>query len=530
MGLWFLHQLNRFKVELFIICTTVLTFQIGAELELFEEFYEFTRAHEDMELDEVAILGLNVLGALLWYLIVYTKRLNRAIAERDIAEQEAKRIARHDALTGLANRSAYTEHLSETSQHDVTILVVDLDRFKAINDLHGQACGDYVLIEVANRIRLELESADFVARLAGDEFAIALAPGASIERCESLARRVSTALAQPFSYEQKRLWIGVHIGLAKAEKNSTPSAALHLAGQALNSAKRKGRGQFSWYDAALDEKAKTQSLLEQDLRMALKNGDFEAFFQPIVDVSTKRLVGFEALSRWTHATHGPISPEVFIPIAEDAGLIDTLGWQILTKACVVASKWDSSLKLAVNFSPVQFRDRHLVDSIRDILIKTELDPRRLEIEVTESAVILDIDLAKKSIVALRELGITVALDDFGTGFSSLSNLRTLPFDRVKIDRSFISGISENPDNQKIVAGILAMAEGLELAVTAVGIASSEDLEYLQGLHCAYGQGFLFAKPMSAEETNWLLETKWSEMYQVDTPVLPGDEEEAPKAG
>ncbi len=530
----FFHRLRQLKVELSFIIVTLICFRISAELELFERFYDFSRAHENWELDEIAVLSLNVLAALLCYLVLHTKTLSRTVKERDMAELEAQRIARHDSLTGLANRRAYTSHLAKCARSGnldgLMVMMIDLDRFKAINDLHGHACGDFVLSETAKRLQAELGPGDFVARLGGDEFAIALAPGASAEMAESVARRIAASVASPFIYNEIKLSIGSSIGLACLEKNLEPSSALHCADQALYCAKKNGRGHFAWYDAQLDSTAKERRILEQDLRQAVRDGDIDAHFQPVFDIKNNQLCGFEALARWEHKTRGMISPDIFISIADDIGLIAPLGWSILTKACLAAREWDASLRLAVNFSPTQFRDAHLVSTVKDVLIKTQFDPRRLEIEVTESAIMLDFELAKKSIRELRQLGVTLALDDFGTGFSSLSNLRQLPFDRIKIDQSFVSDISENPENQKIVAGILAMAQGLNLSVTAEGIASNDDLSFLQGVNCPLGQGFLFSQPMTAEETDWLLETKWSELYQRQTPFPPQDAEDLPKAG
>lgn len=532
------QRLKQYRIESLFIAVTFLTFSLSAELELFEWFHDYSRAHEDWELDEIAVLVLNVMVALVWYLVLYSKTLARTVKERDKAEMEAQRIARHDALTGLANRRAYADHLTKgarrakpgKNQDSIMVMMIDLDRFKAVNDLHGHACGDYVLSETAKRIQAELEPADFAARLGGDEFAIALAPGQCVDKVESVARRIATSIAQPFIYNEIKLSIGSSIGLASLEPDGDPSSALHCADQALYSAKKNGRGQFAWYDSQLDNTAKERRILEQDLRQAVRDEEITAYFQPVFNIATNQLCGFEALARWKHKTRGMVEPEIFISIAEDVGLIAPLGWSILAQACAAARDWDPSLKLAVNFSPMQFRDAHLVDTVKDILMKTKFDPRRLEIEVTESAIMLDFELATKSIIQLRELGVTLALDDFGTGFSSLSNLRKLPFDRIKIDRSFVSDIRENPENQKIVSGILALAQGLNLSVTAEGIASNEDLEFLQEMDCPLGQGFHFAKPMAAQEIDWLLETKWSELHPGENSLPPLERNDILDAG
>ena len=529
----FLITRRDLPILLIIGASTAVTGALSIHFELFERFYEFSRTHEEWELDEAGVLVLNLVGALIWFLIVRSRQLARTVRERDLAEKEAQKIARHDALTGLANRRAFTDHLATGLGEKLPatgryiLMMLDLDRFKAINDLHGHACGDYVLGEFSKRVLKELDDGDFVARLGGDEFAITLAPGSTVARAESVARRLLTAVAVPFHYGDTHLMIGASIGLAQLSNVADAPCALHLADQALYAAKKSGRGQFAWYDAELDEVARERRQLEQDLRLAITNKEITPFFQPVFNITTHKLSGFEALARWNHASRGMIAPEVFIAIAEDIGLIGQLGWEILEQACATARHWDPSLKLAVNFSPMQFRDAHLVETVRKVLADNCFDPTRLEIEVTESAIMLDFELAKSSITQLRDLGVSLALDDFGTGFSSLSNLRQLPFDRIKIDRSFISDIRARPENQKIVAGILALAQGLELAVTAEGIESDDDLSFLQEMECQLGQGFHFARPMAAAEVNWLFETKWS---PAGADTADDSDTDYPKAG
>ena len=511
-----LDTLKKHKTPIIIALTTALTFSISAEYELLEWFYDYSRAHEDWELDEIAVLVLNVIAGLTWFLIVKSRQLMRAVKERDAAEQAAQKIARHDALTGLANRHAFSDHIdeltaAENGEEGIMVMMLDLDRFKAVNDLHGHAGGDYVLTEVAKRIKAMIEDGDFVARLGGDEFAITLAPGSAVENAERAARRLLTAVGKPFEINGKKVLVGTSIGISRVVLGQGVSEALQLADQALYTAKKAGRGQFAWYDAELDELAKERQQLEQDLRLAVRNKEIDPYFQPVFDMATDKLGGFEALARWRHPERGMVSPEIFIEIAEDIGLISELGWSMLEKACKAACHWDSSLKVAVNFSPIQFRDPNLVNMVEKILRETGFDPMRLEVEITESAIMLDFDLAKASIERLRDLGVSLALDDFGTGFSSLSNLRKLPFDRLKIDRSFVSNINNCPENQKIVAGILAMAHGLELNVTAEGIESELDHAYLCARDCQLGQGFHYAKPLAVEEVDWMLETKWSNL-------------------
>ncbi len=529
---YFKHS-GDWKIILAIVATITATTLLSIEHELFEAFYEFSRTHEDLELDEAAILVVNLVFGLAWFLVHRSRQLVRAVRERDRARREARRAARHDVLTGLANRRAFVDHLSGMTGGTSVVMMLDLDRFKAINDLHGHGCGDFVLDEFARRIVAECAQGDFAARLGGDEFALAFALGTTAEAAERCARRLLTSMEKPMQFQGKTLKTGVSIGLARFDPKYTPRAGLHLADQALYAAKREGRGQLAWYDAELDRSAHDRRMLEDDLRKAVEAGDITPYFQPVFDISTNQLCGFEALARWHHESRGMVPPDVFIEIAEDAGLIASLGWSILEQSCRAASEWDDTLKLAVNFSPTQFRDPNLVETVHKVLKKCDYDPHRLEIEVTENAIMLDFDLAARSIAQLRELGITLALDDFGTGFSSLSNLRKLPFDRIKIDRSFVSDIRDRPEDQKIVAGILALANGLELAVTAEGIESVGDLSFLQGMACQLGQGYHIARPLSQGEVDWLLETKWSGLKvnpldSLETSQSDNDEEPAPR--
>ncbi|TLP58463.1 EAL domain-containing protein [Parasedimentitalea maritima] len=516
-----LNGLKAHTTAIVITLTTLLTFSISAEYELLEAFYEASRTHEDWELDELAVLVLNLSVGLIWFLIVRSRQLSRAVKERDKAEKAAQKIARHDALTGLANRRAFSDHIEnlklseKTTEKSIMVMMLDLDRFKAVNDLHGHASGDYVLTETAKRITDVMRDGDFAARLGGDEFAITLAPGSTVERAERIARRLLTAIAKPVNNEGTKIPLGASIGISRIVLGQRVSIALQLADQALYTAKKAGRGQFAWYNVELDESAKERQQLEQDLRLTVRNEEIVPYFQPVFCMATGKLCGFEALARWRHPDKGMISPEIFIEIAEDIGLISQLGWSMLEQACKYAGEWDPSLKLAVNFSPVQFRDPNLVVMVRKILRETGFDPQRLEIEITETAIVLDFDLAKRSIEQLRELGVSLALDDFGTGFSSLSNLRLLPFDRLKIDRSFVTGIYSCLENQKIVAGILALANELELTVTAEGVENLQDHQFLMSMEyqCQQGQGYHYAKPLPGDEIDRLLETKWSNLHR-----------------
>lgn len=512
---------------LVIAIFSVISLGISMHFELIDWFYEFSRAHESWELDEFAILLVNGIVALATFLYFRTKDLRKALRDRDEAERTMRMMARHDGLTGLFNRRAFMDHLAEIAgpeesrQKELILMMIDLDRFKAVNDLHGHNCGDAVLMEVARRLGAELSEGDLLARLGGDEFAVALAPGSTVARAERIAHKLCVEIAKPFHYREKSMSIGTCIGLATVDSNTSYSDGLGFADHALYVAKKMGRGQFAWYDAKLDAAAKDRLHIEAELRTAIGQGEIVAQYQPIFDIKTRELIGFEVLARWRSPTRGDVPPTTFICIAEDTGLIAPLGWAILKQACETARSWPAELKISVNFSPLQFQDPQLVQRVADILEETGFDATRLDIEITESAFMKDIELAKRSIERLHMMGISLSLDDFGTGYSSLSYLRQLPFDRIKIDRSFVSGIQANAENQKLVTGILSLAQGLSLDVTAEGIETPAELDFLLAADCQLGQGYVFAQAISAVEVDWMLETKWAQNWiEVVDDLLP----------
>jgi diguanylate cyclase (GGDEF)-like protein len=495
--------------------SAILTWPVLMALEPLEWFYQYSRAHEDWELDELAALIVNLIAALIASAYLQGRRLQQALAEREAARESADRSARHDPLTGLANRRAFQEQLTALerlghARAPRVIAVLDLDRFKPVNDLHGHAAGDAALNEVAQRVAEQAGEQAFVARLGGDEFAVLFAQDVDPDLAERYARRFITAVEAPIQRDAVSLRLGCSIGLTLLGSEDAATDGLSRADKALYLAKQSGRGRFAWYDFDLDQRSTERARLEYDLRNAIRSGEVTPHFQPVFEIETRKLRGFEVLARWTHPERGEVPPGIFIEIAEDTGLIAELGWSILRKACAAARNWDHNLWIAVNVSPHQFHDRALVEIVGGILADTGFAASRLEIEITESAVIRDFETARHTIDALRALGISMALDDFGTGYSSLSSLRRLPFDRLKIDRSFVTNISHEPSNQKIVAGIMALANGLQLDVTAEGIESDDDLRFMTTLNCSLGQGFLFERALPAQMIEWLLETRWAQ--------------------
>ncbi|WP_298973190.1 EAL domain-containing protein [uncultured Roseobacter sp.] len=502
--------------------SAVICWPAMAEMELFERFYDYSRAHEDWDLDEFALLIVNLTIALIFSIFFQWKKLKKLMGERDFQRQRAEQNARHDPLTGLMNRRAFSAALEEIKAEvspltSRIIAIIDLDRFKPVNDLHGHAAGDETLRCVAQRLKAEAGAGSIVARLGGDEFAVIFDKTTDSFQAERAARRLLHAMETAVSFEQNQIFISCSIGLVNWDSKDSCSEAIRRADKALYTAKDHGRGQFAWYDAELDHQSHERAEIEADLREAIIKSEIQPWFQPIIQIETKTLIGFEVLARWNHKTRGQIPPSVFIELAEDSGQIGVLGLSILRQACLAAAQWDPRLSISFNVSPFQFHDPRLVEQIEEILLECNFDAKRLTIEVTESSVIHDFGVARTKLDALKELGVAVALDDFGTGYSSLASLRQLPFDRIKIDRSFVTNIAAEPQNQKIVSGIMALANGLELDVTAEGIESADDLGYLQSLDCSLGQGFLFERAVPAEQVSWLLESKWSGR-QIDPSV------------
>ena len=505
------HFCRRFPLQIAFFASAIVTWPILAEYELFERFYSFSRRHEDWDLDEFALLIINLTVALTLSVLLQWRKLKRLVNEREDQRKRAESNARHDPLTGLMNRRAFTNALDGRSSDEGmrVVAMIDLDRFKPINDLHGHAAGDNTLQVFANRLKDVVAHDGIIARLGGDEFAIAFAASATTDLIERLAARLLGSMQNAIEFENSHFFVGCSIGLVQWLPDMESAEALRRADKALYTAKKAGRGQFAWYDGEMDRLSQERVQIEADLEEAIATSQIVPWFQPIVEIDTNRLTGFEILARWHHETRGYIPPDVFIPIAEDSGQIGRLGLAVLRQACASARDWDKQFSIALNVSPYQFHDPKLVDQIKEVLDECEFNPNRLVIEVTEGSVIHDLDTARNILVALKQIGVAIALDDFGTGYSSLASLRQLPFDRIKIDRSFITNIGNEWQNQKIVEGIMALASGLKLEVTAEGIETSEDQGFLQEVACSLGQGFHFEKALPAAQVSWLLESRWN---------------------
>lgn len=509
-------------VHVGIFLVALVLWPVLGEQDLFETFYEYSRAHEDWELDELAMLGLLLTFALLFSVIFQGRHLRRLEREREEMGRQAKASARHDPLTGALNRRAFLDSIEQMlvatgSEGDVRyVAFLGLDKFRNVNDLHGHKSGDAVLIEVAERLKAEVGAGGIVARLAGDEFAVAYDPTVTQGRAERIAQRLVHEIGKPVLVDRNtEVRVGVSMGLVTLHPEDTVTEFIRCAEKAMQMAKTHARGGFAWYDAELDRQSMEREKLASDLRQAIAKDEVVPWFQPIVDIENNRVSGVEILARWKHPERGFISPAIFIEIAEDIGQIGALGLSVLRQACVQAKEWPVPLTISCNVSGLQFKDPALVPSIRLLLEGTGFPANRLIVEVTENSVIDDFTVARAKLEELKALGVSVALDDFGTGYSSLACLQNLPFDRLKIDRSFVTGISDQPQSQKIVSGIIGLAQGLQLEVTAEGIETLEDLSYVTYLDCNRGQGFLYDQAIPGERVAAQLEDKW-----LDLPTAP----------
>jgi diguanylate cyclase (GGDEF)-like protein len=425
------------------------------------------------------------------------------ITERRRAEAEIVHLARHDGLTGLANRAEFNARLEAASVRlkrnggAFTVMMLDLDKFKAVNDTRGHLAGDLLLVEVGRRLQAEIRDVDVLARLGGDEFAIIQEGGADQHQsATALALRIIGAITRPFDLNGHEAGVGISIGMALAPEHGIESEELlRSADLALYDAKANGRNDFRIFQDDMLKLARTQKLAESELRHAIARGEFELHYQPVVAVDTRQLCGAEALVRWRHPTRGLIAPDQFIPLAESTGLIVPLGEWVLRQACSDAASWPAHVKVAVNISAVQFRRENLFETILRILIETGLSPQRLELEITETALLENQEAHLVTIRRLKDLGISMALDDFGAGYSAINYLTIFPFDKIKIDKSFTQGVLRRRECKAVVAAALALARGLGTVTTAEGIETEEQLDYMRGAGADLAQGYLFGRPV-----------------------------------
>jgi diguanylate cyclase (GGDEF)-like protein len=432
------------------------------------------------------------------------------ISERRRAEAKISHMAMHDGLTDLPNRHLFGEQVEYRftqlgRDQRFAILCLDLDRFKDVNDTLGHPFGDKLLEQIGARLRNCVRQSDSVARLGGDEFAVLQGSLTELAETAALAARIVDTIGAPFDLDGHQVVIGVSIGIAVAPTDATDTVQLLKAADlALYRAKADGRGAYRFFEAAMDQRMQARRALELDLRNALAKDEFVLHYQPLVNLQTEQICGFEALIRWNHPERGMILPADFIPFAEETALIVPIGEWVLRTACEEASKWPSDVRIAVNLSAVQFRTPNLYEVVGNVLSRSGLAAARLELEITESALLLNQESTIVTLRQLRALGVRIAMDDFGTGHSSLSYLRCFPFDKIKIDCSFIHDLSTKTDSRAIIRAVAQLASSLGMETTAEGIEKQEELEYLKGMGCTEGQGYFFSKAQPAKGVHALL--------------------------
>jgi diguanylate cyclase (GGDEF)-like protein/PAS domain S-box-containing protein len=451
--------------------------------------------------------------------LIYQDRAAALIAAVDITERKRAEariafMAHHDALTLLPNRVLLHSRLEEMLhrlQRDVkgfAVIYVDLDNFKAVNDTLGHPFGDRLLQNVAARLQDLLREDDIVARFGGDEFAIIQADVTQPEHASVLAQRVIDAIGEPYELAGHHISVGASVGITLAPGDSADAdALLKNADMAVYRAKADGRGTFRFFEPEMDDRMQARHRLEVDLRAALQNGQLKLHYQPLVDLRTGQVTGFEALMRWPHPERDWIPPTEFIKVAEETGLIAPLGAFVIQQACIDAASWPRGVKVAVNLSPLQFRYGTLFQQVTDALRRSGLSASRLELEITETLLLEKNDQVVATLHALRALGVRISMDDFGTGYSSLSYLRSFPFDKIKIDQSFVRDLCTNEDSQAIVRAVVRLGESFGIIITAEGIENESDLQCLIEDGCNEGQGYLFSKAMPANEIIQFLTNK-----------------------
>jgi diguanylate cyclase len=430
----------------------------------------------------------------------------RDLSRQKAAESEIDRLAWFDSLTGLANREMFEQQLqkalalSERSVSGVALLYLNLDQLETVNETLGPRAGEQILVQTAGRLTGMVREIDTVARLGGDEFAIIQLMAEKTSDVSALAGRIIAEMAIPFQVDDESIALSVSVGIALYPADGAQSAELMKhAALALRQAKLDGRGRWCQFEPGMDLLLRTKRSLEHDMRIALKEGQFSLNYQPFVEIESQQLIGYEALLRWDHPERGRISPAEFIPLAEECGLIVPIGTWVLATACAEAISWDDPAIIAVNLSPAQFVQPGMVATVADVLRQTGLPPGRLELEITEGTLMDDTQNALRILTELKALGVKIAMDDFGTGYSSLSYLRKFPFDKIKIDRSFISAVEDDAEAETLVQAIIAMGHSLRLNVTGEGVETARQLAMLRTHGCTFAQGYLLGRPCPADQ-------------------------------
>jgi diguanylate cyclase (GGDEF)-like protein len=489
---------------------------------------------QDATTDQAMVSALLLNIALILLIWRRTSALSDEVDVYRQAEVRAKHLAITDPLTNLFNRRAIKEKTAELTTRasrrgkSAAFLMIDLDGFKKINDLYGHDSGDQLLREVADRMRDTVPPSSVLARLGGDEFGICMVFEPEFpETVDRVAEDLIEALARPITIGDTDHSITASIGISRPEIDcDSIDMLIRRADIALYSAKKNGRNGFCWFENGMEVELRTRNSLEADIRAAIPNDEFVPYFEQQIDLQTGELAGFEMLARWVSPVRGLIPPDEFIPVAEDTGMIGDLSLSIIRKAMLEAKSWDPALTISVNISPVQLKDPWLAQKIVKLLVETGFPANRLEVEITESSLFKNLSLAQSIVGSLKNQGIQIALDDFGTGYSSLAHLRALPFDRIKIDRSFVSTMLENPESAAIVNAIAGLGSSLAVPITAEGIEDQALVDKLRELGCTKGQGWYYGQPLSIEavrkmlaEKNMLLSRKTANLAERDEPAI-----------
>ena len=440
------------------------------------------------------------------------KALNGQLETHKRSEEEARRLADLDDLTGCLNRRSFATRLAGMldtpvrAESAIAVVAIDLDNFKQVNDLHGHATGDAVLTEIARRIITQLPDKAVLARLGGDEFVCALPYARSAaDQLELLATRMIEQVARPVTHDGNAIDITISIGVSSSADVSGATAAslaqdlMHKADIAMYHAKKQGKNRFYWFEPPMENELRFRNELEAGIRRGIERGEFVPYYEQQIDLDTGELVGFEMLARWNSPEMGLVGPDIFIPIAEEIGVIAEMSERLIEQAFTDARDWDPSITLSVNISPVQMRDPWFAQKILKLLVKHRFPAHRLEIEITETCLHENIGMVRSMITSLRNQGVKVSLDDFGTGYASLSQLKSLPFDRLKIDRSFIGELNSEEQSSKLVDAIVSMSDGLRMPVTAEGIENEEILGALRKWGQMKGQGYHYGRPEPADK-------------------------------
>jgi len=482
--------------------------------------------------DQTLVIALLLNVALILFGWRRHRELAHEVTIRTAAEERAQQLASKDPLTGFLNRRSLAEEgaamfvRAERRGKAMALLMLDLDHFKTVNDMHGHATGDALLREVSTKIAEAMPSVALTARFGGDEFACAfLFDAEHPDTVERIAEKLISCLAQPMQCEGLHLHISASIGIARSDLDcGSIDALMRAADIAMYAAKNSGRNRYAWFDLSMERELQARNELEMGLRGAIPRTEIVPYFEQQIDLTTGRLGGFEMLARWEHPQRGLIAPAQFIPIAEETGIISDLSLSIMRQAFLAARDWDPALSISVNISPWQLKDAWLAQKIIKVLTETGFAATRLEIEVTEVALLDNLALVQSIVGSLKNQGIRLALDDFGTGYSSLAHLRALPFDRIKIDKSFVMSINENSESAAIVTAITRLGESLNLPITAEGIEDQAIEERLRALGCSKGQGYLYGRPTSIAATRRLL----AERRLLRQTPAPADKKSADK--